>query len=86
MGYNNDQIKVAMQKSGIPEEESSKLINYKPFYKRAWFFVPIILALILGGVLGAFVLDEYVFVVEPVDEIDLVQEEVIPNYECSIDS
>jgi len=76
MGYNNDQIKVAMQKSGIPEQETIKLINYKPFYLRAWFFVPVILALIFAGLLGAFVLDEFVFISEPVNEIDLIEDEV----------
>ena len=76
MGYNNDQIKVAMQKSGIPEQETIKLINFKPFYLRAWFFVPVILALIFVGLLGAFVLDEFVFISEPVNEIDLIEDEI----------
>ena len=79
MGYNNDQIKVAMQKSGIPEQETIKLINYKPFYLRAWFFVPVILALIFAGLLGAFVLDEFVFISEPVNEIDLIEDEVVDD-------
>ena len=79
MGYNNDQIKVAMQKSGIPEQETIKLINFKPFYLRAWFFVPVILALIFVGLLGAFVLDEFVFISEPVNEIDLIEDGVIDD-------
>ncbi len=73
-GYTDDQIKQAMSKSGIATDVASKLLNYKPFYLRAWFFVPIILVLIFGGLLGSFIIDEYFMVSELVEEVDLGEE------------
>jgi hypothetical protein len=89
-GYTNEQIKTAMKNSGIADDVALKLLNHKPFYFQVAFFVPVVLALVFAGVLGAYFLGY--FDVESIDEIDL-NEEVVEEtnfveevVECSIDA
>jgi hypothetical protein len=74
-GYTDEQIKTAMKNSGIADDVAMKLLNHKPFYFHVAFFVPVILALVFAGVLGAYFLGY--FNVESIDEVELNEEVVV---------
>jgi hypothetical protein len=89
-GYTDEQISQAMKNSGIADDVAMKLLHYKPFYFHVAFFVPVILALVFAGVLGAYFLGY--FNVESIDEVELNEEVVVwetnfvEDVECNLDS